>query len=388
MVRRRTLARLAAAIVSALLLEVLLRVADPFGISYFPETARYLDTLEPHDALGYRNRPNLRGEFYGTTIEINSMGLRDGEIPEAKDENEFRIYVLGDSLPFGVGVEREESFVCQLERRFNDEPGRNGRVRTINGGTISYNTQQELAQLRALAGRVKPDLLVLIFSDNDLEPPLWVFERRRRWYVRLLEPSYTASFALVVARVARGALDAVRPRRPGGGGSANRPEEGFRGDSPGWPATAGALREIHAISRRLDVPFVLFTAVPRDSRAESLLRGVADGAGFPMFSMAPGEGDPRRVDPARYRNSFVDAHPNAAGNGLDAENIYRSLRSAGAGDWIEKRTGGRAGSAGRQADPGPDALGKNADSTRRRLRRLRGPRRAPPRGCAPHPRAA
>ena len=40
------------------------RIFDPIGISYYPETARYLDTLIQEEPIGYRNQPGLQGRFY------------------------------------------------------------------------------------------------------------------------------------------------------------------------------------------------------------------------------------------------------------------------------------------------------------------------------------
>ncbi|KUG21917.1 hypothetical protein ASZ90_008321 [hydrocarbon metagenome] len=62
------------------LLELALRALDPFGISYYPETARYFDTLVLEEPIGYRNRPFLSGTFYGVPVSINSLGMRDRKV--------------------------------------------------------------------------------------------------------------------------------------------------------------------------------------------------------------------------------------------------------------------------------------------------------------------
>jgi hypothetical protein len=50
-------------IISFVLLEVIGRLGDPLGISYYPETARFLDTMIIEGPIGYRNQPNLKGQF-------------------------------------------------------------------------------------------------------------------------------------------------------------------------------------------------------------------------------------------------------------------------------------------------------------------------------------
>src|ERR1700754_5000335 len=74
-----------------LLLEVAGRIADPAGISYYPETAKYFDTLIIEEPIGYRNRPNLQGQFWGKQVSINSLGMRDREVNTPAARNEFRI---------------------------------------------------------------------------------------------------------------------------------------------------------------------------------------------------------------------------------------------------------------------------------------------------------
>ena len=42
-----------------MLLEVLCRLLDPMGISYYPDTARYMDSMIIEEPIGYRNASNL-----------------------------------------------------------------------------------------------------------------------------------------------------------------------------------------------------------------------------------------------------------------------------------------------------------------------------------------
>ena len=149
----RRMSRLAAfvllqGVIVITVLEIIARVFNPLGISYYPETARYLDTLVLEEPIGYRNRPGLQDRFYGAPVVINALGLRDREVGE-KAPGEFRILVMGDSVPFGIGVRYEDSYPHQMEVLLNEQfPGR--RFRTLNLGVPSYNTEQELIQLKSL----------------------------------------------------------------------------------------------------------------------------------------------------------------------------------------------------------------------------------------------
>src|SRR5687767_1828066 len=98
------------------LLETAGRFFDPIGISYYPETAAYTDTLVFEEPIGYRNAPNLRGRFWGVPVSINSLGMRDREVDAHPAPDEFRILVMGDSFAFGLGVSYEDSIPQQLEK--------------------------------------------------------------------------------------------------------------------------------------------------------------------------------------------------------------------------------------------------------------------------------
>jgi hypothetical protein len=316
-------------LVLLVLLEIAGRAFDPFGISYYPETARYLDTLVLEEPIGYRNRPGLTGTFYGAPVSINSIGLRDREVSFRPDE-EFRILVMGDSVPFGIGVAYENSLPHQLERVLNEQrPGRH--FRTFNMGVPSYNTEQELIQLKSIGLKLEPDAVVLLFSDNDIEPKMWVLNKRSRWYVNLAQRSYAASLLFAFVRELREHIAVPEPSSAHVGISGiagvrvNMSE--YRVDSSRWQAIDRSLSEINALLRKRNIPFVLFTngsATP----VINLLQGVAAREGFPLVNLHRNI-DPRWAgqDEARFHNSRFDPHPSPLGNKalatLFAENIIR-----------------------------------------------------------------
>ena len=175
------------------LTEILARILDPAGISYYPETASLLDQMIIEEPIGYRFPPNMSGRFHGVHVQTNSLGLRDREIPTIKSPAEYRILMMGDSVVFGMGVEFEDSIPFQLEHLLNQEAGQDRRYRTVNMGVPSYNTEQELIQLRDVGLSLEPDLVLLFFIPNDIEPKMWVFEKRRNPAADLAQRSYAAS---------------------------------------------------------------------------------------------------------------------------------------------------------------------------------------------------
>jgi hypothetical protein len=115
------------------------------------------------------------GEF-DCEFRINSVGLRDDEIPPVKPPGTKRILMLGDSMTVGWGVEESECFAGRLDGLLND--GATGaRYDVINCGWASwYTTDGAYVFLRHRVDELDPDLVVLDFFLNDpaeLRPSDW-----------------------------------------------------------------------------------------------------------------------------------------------------------------------------------------------------------------------
>ena len=315
----------------AILLELIGRLLDPLGISYYPETARYLDTLKLEEPIGYRNRPGLSATFYGVPVTINALGMREKELA-AKAPGEFRILVLGDSVTFGIGVRYEDALPQQLELVLNERRAAR-RYRFLNLGVPSYNTEQQLIQLRTLGLELDPDAVILVFSPNDIEPKMWVLDKRSRWYVNMAQRSYAATLLYVLWRELRphlGTLAALQARAgsylPDGEGSLLG---AFRPDNPRWLVVDRSLTAINALLHARHVPFVLFTVNDSPAILE-LLEGVASREGFPLVNLQR-HADPRwkKMDEALFHNSRMDGHPSPLGNRALAILIAESLQRLG-----------------------------------------------------------
>ena len=315
-------------VITFLILEIVGRILDPLGISYYPEMAKYLDTMLIEEPLGYRNRPNLKGNFFGKSVSINSLGMRDREI-SVNPDNEFRILVMGDSVPYGIGVQFEESFPYQLETILNSDSN-NRHFRTLNMGVPSYNTEQELLLLKTLGISLQPQLAILLFSSNDIEPKMWVFDKRRSWYANLIQRSYAASLLYILYRelkkvlADKGLLLAQRLISPANAGQISFHEYNLASDR--WKAIDQSLTAMNALLRQRGIPFVLFTnqELPH---ILTLLHSVADREKFPVINLTPWLSPRWRFEePRKYTNSYVDGHPNPAGHFILATLIAENLR--------------------------------------------------------------
>jgi hypothetical protein len=295
------------------LLEVATRYINPLGISFFPETARYTRTYILEESIGYRHRPGLRGEFWGAPVEINSIGLRDREVG-AKAPGEYRLLVLGDSVPFGIGVRYEDSFPHQLEAQLHrNHPGR--RFRTINMGVPSYNTEQELIQFRNMGLSLQPDAVMLMFVDNDIQTKRGAREKGHRWY-EVLKNSYAVTTAVLIWKKLGRLISphGASTADPAGTDITRVSLEDYRPDSAPWQAVDRSLSAIHRLCKARKIPFVLFTN-SGERVVTDLLKGVAGREGFPLVVLNAFE-DPRWAgqDRSRFRISVMDAHPSTLGN--------------------------------------------------------------------------
>lgn len=131
-------------------------VDDPgkrVGVSQYDET------------LGWKNRPQYKELFHlahrDVLEKINSSGWRDRKYALAKGENVFRIAVVGCSRTYGYGVNMEETFSKELERRLNAEYARPFEV--LNFGVNGYGLTQMALNYLMNVRKYSPDLVFLQF---------------------------------------------------------------------------------------------------------------------------------------------------------------------------------------------------------------------------------
>ena len=106
-------------------------------------------------------RYRLARQRSADTIDLNSRGLRDREIPYEKPDGVRRVMVLGDSFVEGDEVSTESVLTRRLEVRLN-QPGEQA-TQAINGGVRAFGTAQEYLFLKNEALRYQPDVVILAF---------------------------------------------------------------------------------------------------------------------------------------------------------------------------------------------------------------------------------
>lgn len=315
--------------------EAALRVLDPIGLSHDDENLRYRNTalryawsdLPPArfgevdlDGTLYRNKRSIDVDIGSYRVRTNALGFRGPEITVAKPDGVFRILVLGDSVCFGVGVDDDVTFLRRWENELNAAGSR--RFEVVNSGHPMYDTTQELALLRDDGLALDPDLVLLVYVVNDIDPTRDVVEQAvlglparpgeaiadpgDLWtgLAGLLRPALPATARLLELQSDPAArwLTTMPP------GTDYVPEQVGKGPR-GWQRSQQALLEIRRLCREAGLPlFVLdhslppVRALPAFCRSNDIryfeFRFTSDELALPI------------------RNSMLDSHANAAGNEL------------------------------------------------------------------------
>ena len=156
------------------------RFFNLFGAEYEAENMRYrtelcdLRMFKPDgtpdlDGVLLAHKPGAFAAFHDFEVRINRLGFRGPEIADKKPEGVTRILALGDSVTFGWGVNDTDTYVRRLEGALNRREDAR-RYEVINAGHLMFDTTQELALLRERGLPLDPDIVLLTFVVNDLEP--------------------------------------------------------------------------------------------------------------------------------------------------------------------------------------------------------------------------
>ena len=99
---------------------------------------------------------------------FNSSGFRDREYPKKKPEGVYRIIVIGDSLAYGLRVDREETYAKKLEKKLNAHSGNGKKYEVINMGVPGYRTTQIIARLEEKGLAYDPDMIIYGYWLDDI----------------------------------------------------------------------------------------------------------------------------------------------------------------------------------------------------------------------------
>jgi len=166
---RKLLFALYVFVITFALLEIAVRLwgysehhlCDPIYMSFAPE-----------QDIPYIHKPNLfqaRGRGL-SIINTDSLGLRSrtaGAQYGPRQDNEYRIAIVGDSVTFGEGVEKtEDTFAQVLEDALNRQQ-QAVKVTVFNFGASAYSVKVMTATLRQRVLAVEPNLVIMAIIPAD-----------------------------------------------------------------------------------------------------------------------------------------------------------------------------------------------------------------------------
>lgn len=99
---------------------------------------------------------------------INLLKFRDLEHNIEKDNNTYRILVLGDSFAYGIAVPFEKIFPRLIEQNLNKNFN-NAKIEVINCSQPGWNTEKEVNFCTEVFLPYKPNLVILSYVLNDTE---------------------------------------------------------------------------------------------------------------------------------------------------------------------------------------------------------------------------
>jgi hypothetical protein len=138
------------------MLEVTLRVVDPWGLKYFDDLAYLWENVVAHPQRGYAVPPGTYqfSNWKATILADSTRWLPDNQ------QGKCKVVFLGDSATWSHGVSDEQTWV-------NVVAGQLPEANAINAGLNGYNSENVR---RAIAEFPDAHLIVYLIVGNDMEP--------------------------------------------------------------------------------------------------------------------------------------------------------------------------------------------------------------------------
>ena len=231
---------------------------------------------------GHELNPGYRRAFdTGGRLIHSAQGFRrDGLIEMAKPAGVFRVFVLGGSALYGIGVQsgttyplhptlaNDETITFFLERELNARvraAGLDVQIEVVNAGVTAYQTFHHVLYFYETLYEYQPDLLLFLDGHNDFynvdrANPIKAYSysaaamvpalnQRRPWFSLYVASRALGeySYAFKVLEKLSMAMFENLEARPQNSGQSSRLPEGDFGEALQQAATAGFLRSYRLI---------------------------------------------------------------------------------------------------------------------------------------------
>lgn len=174
-------------IVILLITEVSFRLFSKVTGVYYPAAASspaiFVDSPE-----GYSLLPNSNAKHYSlygdyvARYAINSAGFRvNYDYPTRESKNSKKIFILGDSFVFGIGVNNDQTLAAYLERKLLNS-GLADRYDVLNLGVTGYTFDNSYVRFKKYAVASPSIVIFVVFGANDFSDILaheWVRDNNK-----------------------------------------------------------------------------------------------------------------------------------------------------------------------------------------------------------------
>jgi len=124
-------------------------------------------------------RPNYKGRLWNVPYSTNAYGFRDEpDFPPELRPGELRIFSLGDSIGFGVGIQAEEHY-CKVAERALESRFPTRQINIVNASGQGYSPSGYFAYLLHEGLQLNPGIVIVeIELCNDLTDEALLHWRR------------------------------------------------------------------------------------------------------------------------------------------------------------------------------------------------------------------
>ena len=170
--RNRMLAAMAATVLAVVVGEVVIRLsvtAPEFKSLNLGGGEECVYQRSSNAVLGFelkRNYSSDSPDFISTYERTNAFGLRDQARSISKPPGATRVLLLGDSVVEGYGLPESQTISSQLQSLYEEA---DEETEVFNFGVSAYCTRAEVELLETRGLLFSPDVVVLVFVENDFD---------------------------------------------------------------------------------------------------------------------------------------------------------------------------------------------------------------------------
>ncbi|BBF93868.1 SGNH/GDSL hydrolase family protein [Blastochloris tepida] len=271
--------------------------------------------------LEYIFRPGRTYERFGNIVSYNSKSMRASEVPPAKNGDDFRVLVLGDSVVNGGALTDQKDISSEVLAR---KIGANAWVGNISAG--SWGPANLLAYVTR-HGWFDADAALIVVSTHDLED---LPEFRVHYGDDFPEESPMSALSELITRYLPRHIPALGPylrSEPSPPSVTYSPDERRqKGEAALRDLIAAAQKNVRNVVLVLHPTRTETAGAAEESEIEQRARltSIVKSTGVPMFDVETVAGWKTEL----YRD---DIHPNAAGQAAYAT-IFECLLKTFGGD--------------------------------------------------------